>query len=123
MPLANVPLSKDRIQFKKSISIKDIKSILSDNNVKVLQTSEPADINSWKLINERLLSKRPDIELRAFGHYSQDCDLSFLENVSNVRKLSIDCLMDATNIEVLSELKNLECLSIGIYSLDNFDFF
>lgn len=122
MPLAKKRFSKDIIQFTKSISKSDIKSIISDKNVRVLQTSEPADANSWNLINEQLLPNRPELKIRIFGHYSQDCDLSFLVNVANVKNLSIDCLMDATNVDTLSQLRNLNTLSVGIYSLNNFDF-
>jgi hypothetical protein len=71
---------------------------------------------------EFLLPARPDIEIRIYGHYSENCDLSFLKNIPNVRKLSVDCLMEASNVEMLDRLQNLEALSVGIYSLENFSF-
>ncbi len=122
MPLTDKPLSKDRVQFYDSLSKREIKKIASNLDIQVLQTSRPAEISTWKLINERLLSKRPDIEIRIFGYYSQDCDLSCLEHLSNVRCLSVDCLIKASNIEALSILDQLSTLSVGIYSLESFDF-
>lgn len=122
MPLADNAVSKDRLMFHESISKREIKSIISNKEVKTLQTSSPANLKSWKLINDHLLSARPDIEIRVFGHYSEKCDLSILSEIPNVKNLSIDCLMDASNVETLSRLNNLEALSVGIYSLDNFSF-
>ena len=122
MPLADKALSKDRLGFHESISKSEIKSIISNKDVKTLQTSSPVNKRSWNLINNFLLPARPDIEIRIFGHYSENCDLSILENIPNVKKLSVDCLMDASNVEMLDQLKNLEALSVGIYSLENFSF-
>lgn len=122
MPLADKAISKDRLGFNKSISISEIKSIISSKNVKTLQTSSPVSEKSWDLINNYLIPARPDIEIRIFGHYSEDCDLSILKRIPNVKKLSIDCLMDASNVENIDQLNNLESLSVGIYSLESFSF-
>lgn len=42
--------------------------------------------------------------------------------MSNVRRLAVDCLLNATGTEHISSLSKLEKLSVGIYNLDNFDF-
>ncbi|MDH3609851.1 MAG: hypothetical protein OEQ24_11505 [Gammaproteobacteria bacterium] len=122
MPLADKPLSRDRFQFYDSLSKKEIKKLISNSEIQVLQTSTPVDINTWNLINQQLLLKRPDIEIRIYGHYSQNCDLSFLENLPNVRCLSVDCLINASNIEAIASLEQLRTLSVGVYSLESFDF-
>ena len=62
------------------------------------------------------------IELRVYGFYSAVCDLSFVSRVGNVRRFSADCLRQATSVEHIADLENLEELSIGIYGLDSFDF-
>lgn len=122
MPLADRTISKDRLGFNKSISKNEIKSIISNKDVKTLQTSSPVSEKSWDLINNYLIPARPDIEIRIFGHYSETCDLSILKRIPNVKKLSIDCLMDASNVENIDQLNNLESLSVGIYSLESFSF-
>ena len=108
--------------FRGEISKNELLLLAKNKDFKVLQTSRPAQLSSWVLINEELLSTRPDITIRVYGHYSQNCDLSFISELSNAEHLSIDCLTDATNIQELKYLKNLKSLSVGIYNLDSFDF-
>lgn len=120
--IAEKHLSRDRIEFHKSITKNEINSIISSKDVRVLQVSAPVELNSWVLINDLLLSERPDIEIRVYGHYSQNCDLSFIRNITNVKNLSIDCLPQASNIEMLGHLEKLDTLSVGIYSLEDFKF-
>jgi hypothetical protein len=115
-------LAKDRVNFVKELSEKEIEFIATNHEIKVLQTAELVDSNSWAIINELLLIKRPDLQIRVYGHYSQNFDLSFVQQLTNVRNLAIDCISDASNIEVLGALHNLETLSVGIYSLESFDF-
>jgi len=122
MPLAKEQLSKDRFQFYKSLSKTDVEFLCSNKDLKVLQTAEPVKNKTWGLINDVLLLRRPDIEIRVYGHYSVACDLSFLSKLQNVRNISLDCLMNAHGIEHISALQKLNSLSIGIFSLDNFDF-
>ena len=122
MGLAKKKLSKNRIEFSESLSDKEIRELVSDQDIEVLQTSSPVDVESWKRINYSLIPIRPDIEIRIYGHYSSECDLSILANIPDVQKLSVDCLRRATNIEVVSTLKNLKSLSIGIYNLENLEF-
>jgi hypothetical protein len=121
MPLAK-KTSKNRINFEKSLTSREIESLVADSEIRVLQTSNPVELPTWDLINEELLATRPDIELRVYGFYSSDCDLSFLSRLENVRRFSANCLMKAHGIEHVSCLKNLESLSVGIYGLDSFDF-
>ncbi len=113
---------EERIQFDDSISKSEIQLIISDNDTDVLQTCFPLTEKSWNLINEVLLPARPDIGIRIFGQNSEDYNLSVLENIPNVRKLSVDCLSEASNVEALGRLQNLEALKVGIYSLENFSF-
>jgi hypothetical protein len=122
MPIVEKSLPIDRVEFSENISEREINLIINNKDVKVLQISNPVETESWSIINELLLLQRTDIEIRIYGHYSGNCDLSFIENITNVRNLAMDCLMEASNIEVLSQLPNLESLSVGIYSLENFKF-
>jgi protein phosphatase 1 regulatory subunit 7 len=54
-----------------------------------------------------------------FGHYGSSVDASRLEFLPDVQALSIDCLMEAQNLEALSGLKRLLQLSRGIYRLNS----
>ena len=115
-------LSVDRLEIKNDLSESCIEGVVNDPKVKVLQTSSPITTDSWKLINDILIPKRPDIEIRIYGHYSKVCDLSALAYIPSVEKLSVDCLMDVSGLESIVQLKALKSLSVGIFNLDNFDF-
>jgi hypothetical protein len=69
-----------------------------------------------------LFPQRPDVELRVYGHYKNTCDLSFLVHLGNVRRFAADCLLNATGIENISHIQDLQSLSVGIHNLDNFNF-
>jgi hypothetical protein len=122
MPLAPKRLSKDRANFYESLSASEVTWLAGDSDLRVLQTSAPVESQTWDLLNEALFAKRPEVELRVYGFYSTVCDLSFLSQVRNVRHFSADCLMKAEGIEHLSEMKNLESLSVGIFDLETFSF-
>jgi len=72
MPLAHKYLDKYHIEFYESISENEIKSIIGNKDARVLLTNSPVNELSWKLINDLLLSARPDIEIRISGHNSQN---------------------------------------------------
>ena len=116
------PLGKDRVEFLDRLTPKEVHELVSNPNLRVLQTARPVSSPTWELLNQSLFALRPDIELRVYGFYSSTCDLAFVKSMSNVRRFSADCLMRAVGIEHLAELENLEELSIGIFALDNFDF-
>lgn len=56
------------------------------------------------------------IEIRFYGHYSSTFDFNAIRQIPNVRNLSVDCLQNASNIEVLRDLQWLNRLSIGVYN-------
>ncbi|WET67081.1 hypothetical protein [Sphingobacterium sp.] len=100
----------------------DLKALAKDINTKYIQFSDPLSNKEIDLLEMTVFSQRPDIALRIFGHYSTVCDLTFLERIPSLRKISIDCLIEATGIDIVSQLKNLETLAVGILNLDNFNF-
>ncbi len=122
MPLPAKRLDRDRVDFSNHITGKEVEQLVSDPNIRTLQCSSPVESDTWDLLNRKLFSQRPEIELRVYGFYSAVCDLSFVSRIGNVRRFSADCLMQATGVEHIASLENLEELSIGIYSLDSFDF-
>src|SRR5437870_428084 len=122
MLAADNVLDRHRVEFLDRLTPKEVHELASNPNLQVLQTARPVSFSTWELLNQNLFALRPDIELRVYGFYSSTCDLSFVRRMSNVRRFSADCLMKAIEIEHLAALENLEQLSIGIFSLDNFDF-
>jgi protein phosphatase 1 regulatory subunit 7 len=56
-------------------------------------------------------------EVRFYGHYSTSFDCNTLLKIPNVKSLYVDCLTKAHNVEALSQLPNLQKLSLGVYEL------
>ena len=109
-------------EISKGMTKNDIEGLANNANVKTIQFSSPLANQEIDLLEKVIFSKRPDIELRIYGHYSEKCDLTFLERIPSLRKVSADCLRYASGIEAVIKLTNLEHLEIGIFDLDNFDF-
>jgi hypothetical protein len=122
MPLATKNVSKGRVDFKCSLTRNEVDSLVSDAQLKILQTCDSVDDTTWEMLNERLFTLRPEVELRVYGFYSSECDLSFLAYLTNLHHFSADCLMRAKGIERVADLPMLESLSVGIDNLENFDF-
>lgn len=115
-------LSELRCEFDNSISEQEINQIREDRKLEILQCRFPIDKSLGKILNENVFAVRDDIELRIYGLHNGPCDLSFLRNVSNVKRLSLDYIDDAIGIEYISSLQGLKRLNIGIYHLDSFKF-
>ena len=70
--------SPGRYDFREPITDSEIKAIAADSRARVLQTARPATLDTWRRLNDRLLSSRTDIEIRVYGFYGDTCDLGFL---------------------------------------------
>ena len=116
------PLGKDRVEFFDRLTQREVHDLATNPNLRILQTARPVSHQTWELLNQILFALRPEIELRVYGFYSSTCDLSFVKEMSNVRRFSADCLMMAAGIEHLAALENLEELHISVFSLQDFDF-
>lgn len=106
-----------RAEFNDSASADDFRELATQPRLRVLQCSEPVRVDVWSLVNEHFCPARPDVELRVYGHYAAECDLSFARLLSNVRHFAADCLMRAASVESLAELRSLESLSLGTFEL------
>ena len=122
MPVAEKQLTPDRLNFEGSLSRSEIERLLKDDDLRVVQTSGPIDDKTLRRLNDSLFAERPDLEFRVYGFYSEPCDLSFLAQMTNVQRLSADCLHHASGIEAIAEIPLLKRLSIGIWNLEEFDF-
>jgi hypothetical protein len=113
---------RGHFDISKGVTKNDLEKLANNPKTTIIQFGSELDKNEIELLEKIVFSKRPDISLRVFGHYGKVCDLSFIERIPSLRKISADCLMDASGIEVVIELKNLEQLGVGIFNLENFDF-
>jgi len=115
-------LFKDRIDFRGELTREEVREIIALKGLRVLQCVEPANLNTWELLNNEFFANHPEIELRVYGFYSKICDLSFTSRMTNVEHFSADCLKDAVGVEHIASMLRLKSLSIGIYHLQDFDF-
>lgn len=115
-------ISKGRYQITTGISKSELIELAENPNASMLQFADPLTEIEINYLEKFVFSKRPDIMLRVYAHYSNECNLSFIEKIPSLRRFSADCLTEAKGIENVIKLKSLEILSVGIYLLDNFDF-
>jgi len=109
-----------RAEFDGAVSESDLQQLAGLSTVKTLQCSSPVKDPVWSLLNDRFFSVRPDVELRVYGHYSTECDLSFAGRMTRVRRFAADCLMRARNVEAIADMPHLEALSLGVFELQDF---
>lgn len=74
-----------------------------------------------ELLNQLAKSFGRSFEIRFYGHYSQVFDASVLRLIPDAQCVSIDCLMEASNLEALSNIRNLAELSLGVFELKDPD--
>jgi hypothetical protein len=108
-----------RAEFDDSVTEYDLHSLARLPDLKTLQCSEPVKDSVWSLLNESFCSRRPDVELRVYGHYSSECDLSFARRLVNVRRFAADYLLSAKNVDAIAEIPQLESLSLGVFDLQD----
>ncbi|TQI71196.1 hypothetical protein JM79_2123 [Gramella sp. Hel_I_59] len=108
-----------RIDNPKKIDQKLIESHLKEGDHVFIQFSD--EIYSKKILSKlnKLCSKYDkNFSIRFYGHYSKIFDCDIVKNIPNVKSLYIDCIIKGKNLNQVSNLKNLERLSLGIYELE-----
>jgi hypothetical protein len=108
------------LEFDEAVTPRDLEELARDPRVRVLQRSSPVSEAVWDCVNAHFFAHRPDVQLRVYGHYWSECDLSFATRMTNVRRFAADCLTSATNVECIAAIPNLEMLSLGIFELTDF---
>ena len=73
------------------------------------------------LLNQLARNFGRSFEIRFYGHYSDVFDASVLQLIPDAQCVSIDCLMDASNLEALSNIRNPVELSLGVFELKDPD--
>lgn len=113
-------VDSSRAQFDESVRREELETLAGDANVEVLQCVRPVPERVWRMLDDVFFSRRPDVELRVWGHHAVECDLSFARHMGNVRRFAADSLMHAQNVEAIAELEELVSLSLGIFELRDF---
>ena len=80
-----------------------VEEICANPRLEVFQISEYMPESVFPLVNE-LFRRRPDVTFRVFGFYSEECcDISFLEKLPDVQRISLDCIRDVVPIEAIEK--------------------
>lgn len=116
-----IDVPSGRVQIHPGISNGDLKEIAANRKVSIVQFAEPLSEKELNNLETYVFKHRSDIELRVYGHYSAECDLSFLIKFPELKKFSADCLLRAKNVDYITSLENLEELKVAIYDLNSFD--
>lgn len=68
-------------------------------------------------LNQLCLDYGENFSIRFYGHYQDSFDCKILLKLPDLKSLWLDCLLKAENIEILTELKNLKRLGLGVFEL------
>ncbi len=109
MSLKAINIKAGQYDISTGVSEAELQTLATDPKVSSIQFSRPLSNNEIDLLEKVVFSQRPDISLRIYGHYSDECDLKFLERIPSIRKVSADCLTNAKGIQIVSELRILRC--------------
>jgi protein phosphatase 1 regulatory subunit 7 len=105
-----------------SIEKAAIASILDAGDDVIVQFSKPVYSRGLLRKIDSLCALHGErVVVRFFGHYSDPFDFACLRDLPAVKVLTIDCLQDALNVDVLWTLQHLTRLHLGIYNLDRPD--
>ena len=79
-----------RAEFDEAASEYDFRELTKQPRLTVLQCSAPVPDATWRLVNEVFCAARPDVELRVYGHYSTECDLTARTGNSRIFEKSME---------------------------------
>lgn len=109
---------QNRINNPEKIERLLIDKVLKDGELVIVQFSD--NLYSDKILadlNELCLEYDENFSVRFYGHYQGSFDCKVLLKLPNLKALYLDCLLKVDNLQVLTELKNLKRLSLGVFEL------
>ena len=109
--------SDSRVELDKSLCLEDVQAIRAMEKVKRLILREPVNVRTLRLINEELLSYRPELIFVIGFPFIYSISLSFLKELSEVRTLQIyhfDHVRDLSVLEKLPKLQRLKIMQAGV---------
>lgn len=96
-----------------------VDEICKNPRLEVVQISEYIPEELLPTVNE-IFKRRPDVTFRVFAFYSEECcDISFIERLPDVQKLSIDCIRNVAPIDVIKSLR-LKSLRLDVHLMEDF---
>ncbi len=109
----------------KDIDEEFINAIVNDEKIKWVQISKMLPDKAYAVIDS-ILGRKPELYFRIYGLYGDDkCDISFLERMSHLNKLRIDCHLrscpDMIDFNILTKL-NLKALHLDAFDLKDYSF-
>lgn len=117
-----VPLLLDRFDIRADLSEIDVERLIHAPNLTVVQTRRPLSCQSWALLNDRLIKRRPEIQIRIYDQGLSQFDLSILEYLPDVENLELDYLQSVSNFNFVLGLQKLKSISVDIFNLETFEF-
>lgn len=113
-------LDRTRAEIAEPVSGADIRRLSSDDEIRVVQASSAIKRSTWKKLDRQLFRHRPEIQLRLYGFYSDECDLGFCQDLEYVESFAADCLQRAARVDAIGEIPRLRALSLGVFGLETF---
>ena len=100
------------INIQRDLDEKSIRQILKEKNLFQVQFYNRPSPKTWDLLNQYLLSERPDVYLRLTRYEEPLTDLDFLLKMNNLEHLYLD-LFDLNDLSKIGGLKNLKGLILS----------
>jgi hypothetical protein len=116
--LLGIIMKQHRIDALEEINPSRIAEHIEAGERVIVQYSKSSySVQQLELLNQLAKSFGRSFEIRFYGHYSEVFDASVLRIIPDAQCVSIDCLMEASNLEALSNIRNLAELSLGVFEL------
>jgi protein phosphatase 1 regulatory subunit 7 len=97
---------------------------LKDGKIVIIQFSDKTYSDSLLSdLNDLCFKYDDNFSVRFYGHYQGSFDCKTLLRLPNIKALWLDCLLKADNLQVVTELKNLKRLSLGVFELKETEIF
>ncbi len=114
-------LHKGVIEVEHKLTRDEAQEIAGLPDIHTLQFAAALEWQSYHYIQEFLLPKLPQLNIRAYHFHDQVCDLAFLEQLPDLRRFEVLCHGEFANLDQLGSLHQLDELSLNLYKLDSFD--
>lgn len=102
------------------LSTAELAEIVKLGELDLIQCTHLPSVKTLALLNDLYFAQFPNTAFRLYGCYFEDRDLTSLKIMSNVERLSIDGLTQASNLSELGALQKLKKLRIDVEDIAGF---
>src|SRR5687767_53877 len=107
--MLGVRMKQCRINDPAEIDADSIAAEIAAGSRVIVQYSKPSyDKRQLASLNALAKVHGRNLEIRFYGHYSLVFDASVLSSIPDAQSLSIDCLMSASNLDAISQIRSLK---------------